>query len=186
MAKLKMPEIDKKKTKQRIEENKHRKEAKKRKMRGNRNTHSRNNNQTVLSHFGYTPAGNRLKQKTTGTIIQLYSQVIANLNHFAHRHMNCVFDEKSISPTLTTMQGGNLQPKVLIKNPPKGVSTIELNGNTYGVRKLTPKECWRLMGFSDSQFEKAESVCSNTQLYKQAGNSIVIPVMSYIFKNLFK
>lgn len=42
------------------------------------------------------------------------------------------------------------------------------------------------MGFSDSQFEKAESVCSNTQLYKQAGNSIVIPVMSYIFKNLFK
>lgn len=77
MAKLKMPEIDKK-TKQRIEENKHRKEAKKRKMRGNRNTRSRNNNQTVLSHFGYTPAGNRLKQKTTGTIIQLYSQIIAN------------------------------------------------------------------------------------------------------------
>ena len=32
---------------------------------------------------------------------------VANLNHFAHRHMNCVFDEKSISPTLTTMQGGN-------------------------------------------------------------------------------
>lgn len=56
----------------------------------------------------------------------------------------------------------------------------------FYIRKLTPKECWRLMGFSDSQFEKAESVCSNTQLYKQAGNSIVIPVMSYIFKNLFK
>ena len=111
---------------------------------------------------------------------------VANLNHFAHRHMNCVFNEKSISPTLTTMQGGNTQPKVLIKNPPKGVSTIELNDNTYGVRKLTPKECWRLMGFSDSQFEKAESVCSNTQLYKQAGNSIVVDVMEYIFKNLFK
>ena len=42
------------------------------------------------------------------------------------------------------------------------------------------------MGFSDSQFEKAESVCSNTQLYKQAGNSIVVDVMEYIFKNLFK
>lgn len=100
--------------------------------------------------------------------------------------MNCVFDEKSISPTLTTMQGGNTQPKVLIKNPPMGVSTIELNDNTYGVRKLTPKECWRLMGFEDYQFEKAQSVNSNSQLYKQAGNSIVVPVISYIFKNLFK
>lgn len=42
------------------------------------------------------------------------------------------------------------------------------------------------MVFSDSQFEKAQSVCSNTQLYKQAGNSIVVDVMEYIFKNLFK
>lgn len=42
------------------------------------------------------------------------------------------------------------------------------------------------MGFEDYQFEKAQSVNSNNQLYKQACNSIVIPVMSYIFKNLFK
>lgn len=62
------------------------------------------------------------------------------------------------------------------------------------VRKLTPKECWRLMGFSDEDFEKARlgmnENCykgkdrSQSQLYKQAGNSIVIDVLYYIMKNL--
>jgi DNA (cytosine-5)-methyltransferase 1 len=53
------------------------------------------------------------------------------------------------------------------------------------IRKLTPKECWRLMGFDDEDFDKAEKVNSNTQLYKQAGNSIVVNVLEAIFKNLF-
>lgn len=50
----------------------------------------------------------------------------------------------------------------------------------YRIRKLTPKECWRLMGFDDEDFDKAEKVCSNTQLYKQAGNSIVVNVLEGI------
>ena len=54
------------------------------------------------------------------------------------------------------------------------------------IRKLTPKECWRLMGFDDSDFEKAAKVNSNTQLYKQAGNSIVVNVLEAILKNLIK
>lgn len=54
----------------------------------------------------------------------------------------------------------------------------------YRIRKLTPKECWRLMGFDDTDFEKAEKVNSNTQLYKQAGNSIVVNVLEAILKNL--
>ena len=53
------------------------------------------------------------------------------------------------------------------------------------IRKLTPKECWRLMGFSDECFDKAQKVNSNTQLYKQAGNSIVVDVLVHIFRNLF-
>ena len=57
-------------------------------------------------------------------------------------------------------------------------------GSNYRIRKLTPLETWRLMGFKDEQFLKAEQVCSNTQLYKQAGNSIVVNVMEEIFKNL--
>lgn len=54
------------------------------------------------------------------------------------------------------------------------------------IRKLTPKECWRLMGFDDEDFEKASQVNSNTQLYKQAGNSIVVNVLMAIFKELIK
>lgn len=62
------------------------------------------------------------------------------------------------------------------------------------VRKLTPKECWRLMGFSDDDFEKARQRMndncykgkdrSQSQLYKQAGNSIVVDVLYYIMRNL--
>ena len=56
--------------------------------------------------------------------------------------------------------------------------------NNLRIRKLTPKECWRLMGFDDEDFNKAEKVNSNTQLYKQAGNSIVVNVLEAILTNL--
>ena len=52
------------------------------------------------------------------------------------------------------------------------------------IRKLTPREVWRLMGFDDADFEKASKVNSNSQLYKQAGNSIVVNVLEAIFNNL--
>ena len=61
----------------------------------------------------------------------------------------------------------------------------EISG--YRIRKLTPRECFRLMGFSDADFEKAqEAGTSNTQLYKQAGNSIVVDVLYYIYVELYK
>ncbi|RBR36052.1 DNA cytosine methyltransferase [Enterococcus cecorum] len=71
--------------------------------------------------------------------------------------------------------------------------TLKANNHDAGVvinelpiiRKLTPRECWRLMGFDDSDFEKAEQVNSNTQLYKQAGNSIVVNVLEAIFSEMF-
>ena len=52
------------------------------------------------------------------------------------------------------------------------------------IRKLTAKECWRLMGFDDSDYEKARKVNSESQLYKQAGNSIVVKVLEEIFGQL--
>lgn len=64
------------------------------------------------------------------------------------------------------------------------VKILETKSRDYRLRKLTPKECWRLMGFSDDDFEKAEAVNSNTQLYKQAGNSIVKPVLMAIFDKI--
>lgn len=54
------------------------------------------------------------------------------------------------------------------------------------IRKITPKEAWRLMGFSDHDFLLAEKVASEYQLYKQAGNSMVVDVVYYILKSLLK
>lgn len=74
-----------------------------------------------------------------------------------------------------------------------GSGTFGVIESQYRIRKLTPLECWRLMGFSDEDFCKAEEVNSNTQLYKQAGNSIVKNVLMAIFgqmmpgkENLYK
>ncbi len=53
------------------------------------------------------------------------------------------------------------------------------------IRKVTPLECWRLMGFDDSDYEKARQVCCETELYHQAGNSIVVDVIYNILKQLF-
>lgn len=64
-----------------------------------------------------------------------------------------------------------------------GVCRIE---SDIRIRKLTPKECWRLQGFDDKSFEAAEQANSNSQLYKQAGNSIVVDVLYYIFVELYK
>ena len=74
----------------------------------------------------------------------------------------------NVSNTLTTVQKDNL----LLEKP------------QYRIRKLTPRECGRLMGVSDEDIDKMASVNSNTQLYKQFGNSIVVDVMCAMFKNL--
>lgn len=88
-----------------------------------------------------------------------------------HRNATEVLSTEGLCRTLST-QSNNLATK--IKEP-----------QSLRIRKLTPKECWRLMGFDDIDVEKAEKVCSNSQLYKQAGNSIVVNVLMAIFKELF-
>lgn len=57
-------------------------------------------------------------------------------------------------------------------------------GPDFRIRKLTPRECWRLQGFPDWAFDKAQEVNSNSQLYKQAGNSVTVNVISAIAKEL--
>lgn len=55
----------------------------------------------------------------------------------------------------------------------------------FKIRKLTPRECWRLMGFDDEDFDKAQAAgISNTQLYKQAGNSIVVDCLEAIMEGI--
>ena len=76
-----------------------------------------------------------------------------------------------ISPSLTEAMG-------------MGGGQIPMVNNKVRIRKLTPKECWRLMGFDDEDFENAKQVNSDSQLYKQAGNSIVVNVLMEIFKEM--
>lgn len=85
-------------------------------------------------------------------------------------------------PESTTRRGriGNQVSQTLQCNDSMGVVDENLC-----IRKLTPKECYRLMGFSDELFNKIEGV-SNTQLYKQVGNSIVTDVLFYIYIELYK
>lgn len=87
-------------------------------------------------------------------------------NHNASR----IVDSNGLAPTVKENHG-----------------TVTATNIDFRIRKLTPKECWRLMGFDDEDFEKAKAIpTSNTQLYKQAGNSIVVNVLEKIFKNLFQ
>lgn len=115
-----------------------------------------------------------------------------------------VYDPSGISPTLSTMQGGGREPKIII-NPhgynKGGVRTISptvtagsfkdnnfVQTNTIAglrIRKLTPLECWRLQGFPDWAFTRArEAGLSDSQLYKQAGNSVTVPVIKAIAERM--
>lgn len=72
------------------------------------------------------------------------------------------------------------------KDAPKVMENDDMNEKQYRIRKLTPRETWHLMNFTDEQFDKAKSAgLSNTQLYKQAGNSIVVGVLEQIMGNLY-
>ena len=66
-----------------------------------------------------------------------------------------------------------------------GTSVVEKEGRNFYIRKLTPRECFRLMGFSDENFDACKDLVSDTQLYKQAGNSIVTDVIYYILVELY-
>ena len=111
--------------------------------------------------------------------------------------------QKQITPALTSFQDKGVVIKTIGNYSPSGhdasrivdnsglAPTVKENHGTVTatnydlrIRKLTPKECWRLMGFDDSDFDKAAKVNSNAQLYKQAGNSIVVNVLERILENL--
>ena len=132
------------------------------------------------------------------------------------------YSTDKIAPTLTTMQGGMREPKILtlpcicasrgryLDNSSSGgtgkpteqrfefntrgisntITTVQKDNylveTTYRIRKLTPRECFRLMGLKDDDIDKIQQAgISNTQQYKMVGNSIVVDVLEAIFRNLF-
>jgi DNA (cytosine-5)-methyltransferase 1 len=95
---------------------------------------------------------------------------------------NRVYGADGIAPTLHTCGGGMTHTKVLA--PERGTKgDIAMAKQHYRIRKLTPKECFRLMGVRDEDYDKL--TVSDTQKYKQAGNSIVVDVLQAIFENMF-
>lgn len=125
-----------------------------------------------------------------------------------------IYNSDGISPCLDTCSGGNRMPKI-VEEPLIAASRgryqedgsteqqLEINEtgcantlttvqkdnlvveNKMRIRRLTPKECWRLMAFTDEEFDKVQATgISNTQLYKMAGNSIVVNCLIALFFNL--
>ena len=119
----------------------------------------------------YPGASFNFEKKNMDKVVKLIR--IGNIygDHHGTGYAGNVWDTNGLCPTLMTMQGGGRQPMII---------------NNLRIRKLTPKECFRLMGFDDNDVDKCSNVgMSNTQLYKQAGNSIVVNVLQAIFRELF-
>ena len=119
---------------------------------------------TQTTQCGNTASSATILKKEDNNKIKVVGNYMPS-GHNASR----VVDSSGIAPTVKENHG-----------------TVTATNVDFKIRKLTPKECWRLMGFSDEDFQKASDTgLSNTQLYKQAGNSIVVDVLEKIFKNLF-
>lgn len=105
------------------------------------------------------------------------------------RPLERVYGKNSIAYTLTTRSGaecGSLATySEQFEETTNIVPLLEAGELDAKIRKLTPKEHWKLMGFDDVDVEKAAKVCSSSDLYKQAGNSIVVNVLMAIFRELF-
>ena len=121
--------------------------------------------------------GENKKFNTNGEINQV-GNIGKSDNFGGNPQVTRMYDINGISPTLNTMQGGGREPKIVI--PVLTPDRVEKRQ----IRKLTPRECWRLQGFPDWAFDKAQEINSNSQLYKQAGNSVTVNVTEEIAKRL--
>lgn len=99
-------------------------------------------------------------------------KVVATMDGKVIEMWRRIYDDDGLSPACVAHTGGQRDVKVLA-----GVDDVALT-----VRVITPLESWRLMGFPDWAYDRASTVSSRTQLYTQAGNSIVVDVLATIFK----
>ena len=183
---------------------------------------------TITTRYGNS-------QSAGAYIVESKSQKVRSIGniHPSGKGMNGeIYESTGLAPTLSTMQGGGQEPKIIqrghgynqggehdiaptitsnsyqennlvkiidfynkITKDEVGTLTSSGGGSTvragsfgvtdgYRIRKLTPRECWRLQGFPDWAFDKAQKVNSNSQLYKQAGNSVTVSVIAAIAKEL--
>ena len=139
----------------------------------------------VIEHFEF-PSKQELKLKLKDMLendvdekYYLSGEQVNSIRHSNYNQNKRRIQEKEYADTLCARDWKD----------PKCIQAAQMYGTEkeptkLQIRKLTPKECWRLMGFDDKDFEKADKVNSNTQLYKQAGNSIVVNILEAILDNL--
>ena len=122
---------------------------------------------------------------------------VGNINPSSNGMNGKVYESTGLAPTLTTNKGEGVKIIQRAHGYNQGgehdiAPTVTSNSyqennhlsDGYRIRKLTPLECWRLQGFPDWAFDKAQEVNSNSQLYKQAGNSVTVNVIAAIAKEL--
>jgi len=141
------------------------------------------NPHTLDSKYAYSITTNTGRRATDNFIAETIC-INSKVNGKQPSLQDRVYDSAGISTAITT----SFMPSIIIPEKTKkgyavaDIGVVVFNGARVCIRKLTPKECWRLMGFTDEDFEKARKVNSDTQLYKQAGNSIVVKVLERIFE----
>ena len=157
------------------------------------------------NNIGYIPKEQIPTDNTLNDCIQ-----VGDLNHYNYDEMNRVYSKEGCCPTLRTMQGGDRQPRVLepINPEPDGMcrtikaqyaktskanfeytGTYEATGvrENFRIRKLTPTECWKLMGLTENDCSKVKAMgIADSQLYKQAGNGIVANCVELLAEHLYK
>lgn len=161
----------------------------------------------------YTDTNNEITSKDSFGRFgnQAIETLISNLDVAKHgdtiNAFNRTLDSSGVSPTLTTRPDGFKTAILPIITPDRvkksqngrvmkedgepmfTLTSSDIHGiyNGHRIRKLTPLECWRLQGFSDEQFDKAQQAgLSNSQLYKQAGNAVTVNVVKYIVDYLLE
>ena len=139
--------------------------------------------------------------KGEGQKIAIKSNTIKQFGVLQPNFNQCgvVYETDGIAPTIRAYQGGGLEPKIIQRGhgynqggehdiaPTLTSNSYQENNHLsdgFRIRKLTPRECWRLQGFPDWAFDKAQEVNSNSQLYKQAGNSVTVNVIAAIAERL--
>lgn len=104
--------------------------------------------------------------------VEQVGNIYPDTDTFKNRTMGRVYSNEGLSPTINCCGGGDREPKIV--------------ETRYRIRKLTPRECFRLMGVDDADIDKIQaSGISNSQQYKCAGNSIVVDVLYHIFRKMF-
>lgn len=115
------------------------------------------------------------KSQETAVIEKTIHRLGNYLGHTGGNFAGTVFGVNGSAPTIRTPTGGNTQPII-----------VDATEQEIRLRRLTEREAWRLMGFTDEQFNAAVSVgATSRELYHQAGNSIVVPVLMEIFRKLY-